>query len=225
MKDSEQCYWTGDNEMLAIVKCFKKWRHYLKDSKYSVEVITDYNNLQQFLEKKMLSRQEAGWAQELGQFNFYIHYRQGALNLVNESLRRSDYYKESEKWENSFWVLLARSQKNCEVQMNDMCVVEVIEGRNIVISVLIRSQLKTKLTISRTVSLSLSTAEGSDVKTDLEQCFKESSQLSVRSDHLNQQELMCEVSEELAKHMQMSSYRNILNALISHFLVLQSKDV
>ena len=83
--------------MLAIVECFKKWRHYLEGSKYPVEVIMNHNNLQQFLEKKMLSRQEADWAQELDQFNFYIHYRQGALNSVNRSLRRPDYYKESEK--------------------------------------------------------------------------------------------------------------------------------
>ena len=69
--------------------------------------------------------------------------------------------------------------------MNGVCVVEVIRGRNIVVSVLIRSQLKTKLTMSRTVSLLLPTAEGSDVKTDSEQCSEESSQLSVRSDHLN----------------------------------------
>ena len=105
-----------------------------------------------------------------------------------------------------------------------MHVVKVIRGRNIVVSVLIRSQLKTELTMSRTVSLSLSTAEGSGVKTDLEQCSEESSQLSVRSDYLNQQELVCEVSEELTKCMQMLLYRNILNALISHFLVLQSED-
>ena len=105
-----------------------------------------------------------------------------------------------------------------------MCVVEVIRGRNIVVGVLIRSQLKAKLVTSRTVSLSLPTAEGSDVKTDSEQCSEESSQLSVRSYYLNQQESVCEVSKELAKHMQMSSYRNILNALTSHFLVLQSED-
>ena len=106
-----------------------------------------------------------------------------------------------------------------------MHVVEVIRGRNIIISVLIRSQLKIKLTISKTVSLSLPTAEGSDVKIDSEQYFKESSQLSVRSNHLNQQELMCEVSKESAKHMQMLLYKNILNALISYFLVLQSENI
>ena len=66
-----------------------------------------------------------------------------------------------------------------------MCVVKVIRDRNIIVDVLIRSQLKTKLIISMTVSLLLFTAEDSDVKTDLEQCFKESSQLSVRSDYLN----------------------------------------
>ena len=51
------------------------------------------------------------------------------------------------------------------------------------------------------MSLSLSTTEDSSVKIDLEQCFKESSQLSVRSNYFNQQELMCKVSKESAKHM------------------------
>ena len=58
--------------MLAITECFKKWRHYLEGPIHSIEVITDHNNLQQFLTKKSLNRQEAGWAQDLEQFNFYI---------------------------------------------------------------------------------------------------------------------------------------------------------
>ena len=48
-------YKTYDIELLAIVKAFKTWRHYLKDCKYKVLVLTDHNNLCQFIDAKSLS--------------------------------------------------------------------------------------------------------------------------------------------------------------------------
>ena len=38
-------YKTYDNKLLAIIKVFKTWKHYLKDSKYKVFILLDYNNL------------------------------------------------------------------------------------------------------------------------------------------------------------------------------------
>ena len=48
-------YETYNNELLAIIKAFKTWKHYLKDFKHKVFVLTDYNNLRRFMDIKNLS--------------------------------------------------------------------------------------------------------------------------------------------------------------------------
>ena len=48
-------YKTHDSELLAIVEAFKTWRHYLEGCKYKFLVLTDHNNLWQFIDTKNLS--------------------------------------------------------------------------------------------------------------------------------------------------------------------------
>ena len=48
-------YKTHDGELLAIVKAFKTWRHYLEGCKHEVLVLTNHNNLCCFMETKSLS--------------------------------------------------------------------------------------------------------------------------------------------------------------------------
>ena len=55
MIPAETRYKTHDAELLAIVKAFKTWRHYLKGCKYEVLVLTDHNNLWWFMDTKSLS--------------------------------------------------------------------------------------------------------------------------------------------------------------------------
>ena len=50
-------YKTYDGELLAIVEAFKIWWHYLEGGKHKVFVLTDYNNLQQFMDIRRLSSQ------------------------------------------------------------------------------------------------------------------------------------------------------------------------
>ena len=42
---AETRYEIHNAELLAIVKAFKNWRHYLEGCQYEVLVLTDYNNL------------------------------------------------------------------------------------------------------------------------------------------------------------------------------------
>jgi len=49
-------YDVHNKELLAIVKLFKKWRHYLKGVAIPVEVFTNHKNLTYFSETKMLSQ-------------------------------------------------------------------------------------------------------------------------------------------------------------------------
>ena len=55
LMSAEINYKTHDLELLVIIEVFKQWCHYLKNSQYSVEVLTDHNNLQSFMKVKALN--------------------------------------------------------------------------------------------------------------------------------------------------------------------------
>ncbi len=86
MIPAETRYETHDGELLAIVKAFKTWRHYLEGCKHKVLVLIDYNNLQRFLNTKNLSSRQVRWAQELSRYYFRIDYRQGKANRAADAL-------------------------------------------------------------------------------------------------------------------------------------------
>ena len=44
MIPAETQYKIHNQELLAIIKIFKTWRHYSKDCKYKVLVLTNYNH-------------------------------------------------------------------------------------------------------------------------------------------------------------------------------------
>ena len=70
MIPAETQYETHDGELLAIVKAFKTWRHYLEGCKHEVLVFIDYNNLCRFMDTKSLSSRQVRWVQELSQYHF-----------------------------------------------------------------------------------------------------------------------------------------------------------
>ena len=74
MISAEIRYKIYDGELLAIVKAFKTWRHYLKGCKHEVLVLTGHNNLRCFIDIKSLSSRQVCWAQKLSRYNFQIDY-------------------------------------------------------------------------------------------------------------------------------------------------------
>ena len=54
-------YRTKDQEMLTIVMSLWHWCYYTKGVTYPVQVLTDHNNLTNFLMKKTLSGCDACW--------------------------------------------------------------------------------------------------------------------------------------------------------------------
>ncbi len=55
---AETWYKIHNGKLLAIVKIFKTWKHYLEGCKYEVVILIDYNNLQRFLDIKNLSSRQ-----------------------------------------------------------------------------------------------------------------------------------------------------------------------
>ena len=84
----ETQYETHNGELLAIVEAFKTWYHYLEDCKHEVLVLTDHNNLRQFMDTKSLSSRQVRWAQELSRYHFQIDYCQGKANAAADALSR-----------------------------------------------------------------------------------------------------------------------------------------
>ena len=84
-------YKTHNLELLVIIEMFKQWCHYLKSSWYSVEILTDHNNLWDFMKVKALNERQAQWAVKLVTFNFVIMHWLSKTNSVNALLRHFDY--------------------------------------------------------------------------------------------------------------------------------------
>ncbi len=97
MIPAETRYGTHDPELLAIVEAFKTWRHYLECCKYEVLILTDHNNLRQFMDTKNLSSRQVRWTQELSQYHFRIDYRQGKANVADDALSRFPQRSQAEE--------------------------------------------------------------------------------------------------------------------------------
>jgi hypothetical protein len=101
MTISKRNYEIDEQEMLAIVKICKKWRHYVENFKHFVRMIIDHANFRNFLINKNLSRKKTRWWKRLTKFDFKIEYRFDKNNLADDSFRRRDYENQIAK-ENKF---------------------------------------------------------------------------------------------------------------------------
>ncbi|KAH6570846.1 hypothetical protein BASA83_002898 [Batrachochytrium salamandrivorans] len=97
MVPAERNYKIYDKELLAIVECFRHWRHFLQGGKHKISVISDHKNLEYFMTTKRLTRRHARWALTLSEFDFEISYRPGSRNAKADHLsRRPDYHIKEE---------------------------------------------------------------------------------------------------------------------------------
>ena len=97
MISSETWYKTHDQKLLAIVKAFKTWCYYLEGCKFEVFVLTNDNNLSQFMDTNRVSSREFRWAQELFWYNFQIDYRQNKANAAADTLLHFPQKNQSEE--------------------------------------------------------------------------------------------------------------------------------
>jgi RNase H-like domain found in reverse transcriptase/Integrase zinc binding domain/Chromo (CHRromatin Organisation MOdifier) domain/Integrase core domain len=88
---AEENYDTPEKEMLAVVKSFKHWRHYLEGARYEIQLRTDHKNHESFFRKQILSRRQARWAEQLSGYDVKINYKPGKENPADALSRRPDY--------------------------------------------------------------------------------------------------------------------------------------
>ena len=65
LNDAERNYEIYDKEMLAMMKGFYEWAHYLKGNEATTEVLTDHQNLTYFRQPQNLNRRQARWVLDL----------------------------------------------------------------------------------------------------------------------------------------------------------------
>ena len=82
---AERNYDVYDKELLAIIDCFKSWRHLLQGGP---QVFCDHKNITQLTNPRQLSRRQARWIEFLGYFDFAITHRSGISNKKTDLLSR-----------------------------------------------------------------------------------------------------------------------------------------
>ena len=85
-------YDIGDKELLAIIKCLNEWDAELRSVR-TFTILTDHQNLQDFMVKRRLSERQIRWAQTLSQYDFKLVYRPGAQAIIPDSLSRREQDK------------------------------------------------------------------------------------------------------------------------------------
>src|SRR3981189_2537610 len=70
-------YKIHDVEILAIIRGFEEWRHYLEGARHPIEVLTDHKNLEYFRVAQKLNRQQARWSLYLSRFDFTLQQKPG----------------------------------------------------------------------------------------------------------------------------------------------------
>ena len=96
MIPAEQWYEIYNQKLLVIVMAFKQWRHYFKDGTHLIEVLTDYNNLQDFINVKSLNGRQIKWVMKFAAYDFVIFHCSKKSNSANASLRQPDYQEEEQ---------------------------------------------------------------------------------------------------------------------------------
>ena len=91
----ERNYEIYDQKLLIIVAMFKHWWHYVKDNYHTVEVLTDHNNLKNFMNIQKLNKRQVRWIMRLLICNFEIAHKSEKTNSINVSLRQFDYKNEN----------------------------------------------------------------------------------------------------------------------------------
>ncbi|KAF8713242.1 hypothetical protein RHS03_00737, partial [Rhizoctonia solani] len=88
-------YNTHNKELLAIIKALEEWRIFLEATDKPIQIFTDHQNLEYWMQAWTFNRRHVWWQIFLSDFNFKIHYCPGKQSGKPDALsRQSDYVDE-----------------------------------------------------------------------------------------------------------------------------------
>jgi len=79
-----------DKEMLAIIKCLKRWKPELLTLAKPFVILTDHKNLEPFMSKRALTERQVRWSQILSKFNLRLEFRPGSQATIPDALSRRE---------------------------------------------------------------------------------------------------------------------------------------
>jgi len=77
-----------DKKLMPIIKALEELKPECEGAAYPIQLITDHKNIEYFMTKKLLNRQQARWSEFLTRFDFEIVYRPGKSNGKADALTR-----------------------------------------------------------------------------------------------------------------------------------------
>ena len=86
--EAERNYQIYDRELLAIIRGFETWRHFLMGSPHKVTVHTNHKNLTFYRTPQKLNRRQARWQLFLSEFEFELIHVPGNRMAVPDALSR-----------------------------------------------------------------------------------------------------------------------------------------
>ena len=93
LKNHEKNYPTHDLELAAIIFALKIWRHYLYGTK--CEIYIYHNGLEYIFTKKDLNMRQRRWLELIKDYDCYILYYYGKVNVVANALSRKSWSEAS----------------------------------------------------------------------------------------------------------------------------------
>jgi len=92
LSDMERNYEIYNKEMLAVVRYFKVWRHFLEEMTTKFEIWTDHKDLEYFMKAQKLNRRQAKWVLYLSRFDFIPKHVLGSkIGKADSLTRRLDW--------------------------------------------------------------------------------------------------------------------------------------
>jgi hypothetical protein len=137
MNPVEQNYGIPDKEALAIVKGLLNWRHWLKQTRLPVQILTDHMNLEYFTRPRILNRCQMRWLKMLTHYNYKIHYHPGNKNCAADALSRRAELRLPDREDNIPQCLIPKAKftelATCEAEMTDS---DWVDLTNVILAVL-----------------------------------------------------------------------------------------
>jgi RNase H-like domain found in reverse transcriptase/Reverse transcriptase (RNA-dependent DNA polymerase) len=91
LNPAERGYDIHDQELLAVMRGLRQWRHLFLSSPFQTTVVTDHANLQYYRQPQKINRRVARYLGDLAEYNFKLVHKPGRLNRADHLSRRPDY--------------------------------------------------------------------------------------------------------------------------------------
>ena len=119
---AEYNYEIYDKKLLAIIRCFEKWKSKLQSISESIKILIDHKFLKYFMIIKKLNRRQIKWTKFFADFDFVIFYQAEKVHVKTNFLtkRSSDksILKKNNRQKHQLQMILTFDRLNARIKKN-----------------------------------------------------------------------------------------------------------